>query len=149
MENKYYQPDISELYVGYETNFISGKGLDTLNNIKNIVITVYNIKTIERDISLVRTKYLDSDDIISLGFEKLDAVCPYFGKNKYLYKIPNKEGLMDGFKIQYVLEHQQSKIRIERQKFGGFIGLHESYEQVYYGKCKSVNELKKILEWIK
>lgn len=70
-ENKYYIPDISELYVGYETNFISGKGLDKIDNIKNIVITLDNIKTIERDLSLVRTKYLDSDDIISLGFKEM------------------------------------------------------------------------------
>ncbi len=32
---------------------------------------------------------------------------------------------------------------------GGFSGSNELYEQVYYGACKSKNELKKILEWIK
>lgn len=152
MENKYYTPDLSELHIGYETNFISGKGLDKTDNIKRVTITTDNIKTIERDISLVNTKYLDSSDIISLGFEQLDTIDVLFGKNSYLYKVPkNPEILheMDGYTTRLLLKHEQGKIRIEKQMFGGMSGLEENYEQVYYGPCKSKNELKTILSWIK
>jgi len=63
-KNKYYTPDISELCVGYQCEC-----LDTRNDWMQFSIMLPN------DISLddtYRTKYLDSDDIISLGFERLN-----------------------------------------------------------------------------
>lgn len=167
MENKYYTPDISELYVGYETYWIKDH-IKELNE-DNLVPVIFTSKKLSStlfppiqwehedtddfkpNLMSIRTKYLDSDDIISLGFDQLDVVDDFFGRNNYLYKVPKDLNIMimDGFKVSFLLKHEQGKIRIEKRMFGGFTGTQKYNEQVYYGACKSKNELKKILEWIK
>lgn len=127
MENRYYTPDISELYVGYECEWI-----DTRHDWVNLE---FKLPT---DISLddtYRTKYLDSDDIISLGFKKIreekDCIVYFKDEKDFPY------GLFLGHIIDNNIIH---------------IDNDEAYsDNVTYfrGLCKSKNELKKILEWIK
>ena len=168
MENKYYTPNIEEItldYIGEAllpstdiwkcdtwTKFTINKenfsSYSPWQGDGSHIDDVLNKVTLNE----IRTKYLDSDDIISLGFEQLDTVDIFFGKNSYLYTVPKNTKIiyeMDGYDVRLYLKHEQGKIRIEKQMFGGFSGSNELYEQVYYGACKSKNELKKILEWIK
>ena len=148
-KEKYYQPDISELYIGYECE-INPQPITNPNLWQSAVLkNVEYLKRVTERPESIRAKYLDSDDIISLGFEQLNQIDPHFGKISYLYNVPKDSDWMDGFKVSFLLKHEQGKIRIEKQMFGGFTGTQKYNEQVYYGPCKSRNELKKILEWIK
>jgi hypothetical protein len=86
------------------------------------LFTIDNSEFLKRIIEYpesAKTKYLDSDDIVSLGFEETTL-------SKY------KKGDL------YIVLYSDNKILIRNEG-----------ETVYYGACKSKNELKKILEWIK
>ncbi len=126
-QEKYYTPDISELYVGYECEW-----LDTRNDWTNLEFKLPN------DISLddtYRTKYLDSDDIISLGFQEKRKII-----NSSVYF---KEEV--GFPYGLFLVHHPNSTTITIDNDGDF----DNYECYFKGDCKSINELKKILSWIK
>ena len=158
-ENKYYTPNISELYVGYECesnwDFYrneDGSKSSQVGGWKGVIFKGINQAVIHYlSLGMYRTKYLDSDDIISLGFEPLHKTDVFFGRNSYFLEVPKDINIMfmDDYTVTFELKHEQGKIRIEKQMFGGFSGNEKLSEQVYYGPCKSKNELKKILEWIK
>jgi|688.fasta_scaffold2109217_1 hypothetical protein len=119
VKNKYYQPDISELYVGYECE--CNPQPKSNPNLWRL-FTIDNSEFLKRIIEYpesAKTKYLDSDDIVSLGFEETTL-------SEY------KKGDL------YIVLYSDNKILIQNEG-----------ETVYYGACKSKNELKKILEWIK
>lgn len=134
MENKYYQPDISELYVGYECFWIK----DLIKNITedNLIPVTFTSKKLSStlfppiqwehedtddfipNLMSIRTKYLDSDDIISLGFT-VNTLSEY-----------KKEDI-------YIVLYTDDKVLIQNEG-----------ETVYYGICKSKNELKLVMKWI-
>lgn len=67
MENKYYTPEIEEFHVGFEFEFYDEDDKDwTITTIKN-QIDLCNWTGLEINI---RVKYLDQEDIESLGFEE-------------------------------------------------------------------------------
>ena len=118
MENKYYTPEISELYVGYECE----------------------TKLVDRDTIWWRseiTKYLDSNDIISLGFEEV--------RIKLLQSYTNTSEkelvgvfIKDNLEINYNFNTNKAYIKDDR-----------NYGAIYfYGLCKSKNELKTLLKLI-
>lgn len=69
--NKYYTPEIEEFHVGFEY-YLKGE------NNKRILSTNCTVDT-----ELSRVKYLDKEDIESLGFEGQKANSVYFKKNGY------------------------------------------------------------------
>ena len=77
------------------------------------------LKHLSYEYHILFLKYLDSDDIVSLGFEEITL-------SEY------KKGDL------YIVLYSDNKILIQNEG-----------ETVYYGACKLKNELKKILEWIK
>lgn len=73
MENKYYIPDISEFHVGFEfevNQFPNLENVDKWVNFKVIGNYTYNMIHQSLVKNLIRVKYLDADDITSLGFEE-------------------------------------------------------------------------------
>lgn len=69
VENKYYTPELSEFHVGFEYEFSGNKGEGWS---EEIVEDLYSFESIIDDIRYcdLRVKYLDKEDIESLGFKK-------------------------------------------------------------------------------
>lgn len=159
-KEKYFVPELSELYVGYEAYWIIDhiKELTEDNLIpvtfsaKKLCITLFPPLKWEQEHSddfnpnlmSYRTKYLDSDDIISLGFESLMVLTEVNDIDKY------EPGFTlnidkDNFYDLYMLE--DNKIRIVYKYYVNT--LSQEWKVVYEGLCKSKNQLKTILSWIK
>lgn len=166
--SKYYQPDISELYVGYETYWIRDMVAEITDG--NLVHFTFDIKKLSAllnpfrpfnpkgemkwtpDLTMsYRTKYLDSDDIISLGFKEV----PFFNENEkfsYSKRYSKSEKVIEFANTKNIEVEVITSILIGKQN----ITINKirktsiiSYKDLFIGKIKSVNELKKILEWIK
>ncbi len=120
MDNTYYTPDITEFHVGFEyEEFVKGEGW------------VKRVHCFGEDITLnkngfcidfpddYRVKYLDAEDIISLGFEEYST--NYFKKNTWAIEVgyPN----------------------IKREKIEIYLG----YDCRFKGTIKNKSELKKLL----
>lgn len=67
MKNKYYTPELDEFYIGFEYEYC----IRNNEYIKYIVSTETDLKHIHKQIQLylIRVKYLDREDIESLGWE--------------------------------------------------------------------------------
>lgn len=136
LKEKYYKPDISEFHVGFEfemlssygfisvtypeikeTHFLRKKG-DTLNKLKSIL-------------SSTRVKYLDQEDIESLGFiyTKTDKYNPY------------------GVKHIYLKTTSYGEIEIRHYPDTYHIGIDDG-NTLFSGKIKNKSELKRILNMI-
>lgn len=76
MENKYYIPDISEFYVGFEFEYNDSDLIEEFQKIKfnwawaDIVYDDYEHLTKDDLEDVYRVKYLDSEDLENLGFIK-------------------------------------------------------------------------------
>lgn len=127
-QNKYYTPKIEELFIGYE---LEAFYLQFPNNHwEKCIIDKSLFRTIlYRGIvkNTIRTPYLSKEDIKSLEWKE--------DWNEYLFN-KDKYTLNWG---QIVLENERTIwVRIKNQ----FL------ETLYYGECKSINELRKIIKWL-
>ena len=121
-ENKYYTPDNSEFHVGFE--YEHGPLGSPLWN-KKVVQTrlFYGID------GATRVKYLDQEDIESLGFE--------FVKKDYPWLVFTKENIYLHFKH----ENETPQIILSYSE-GSFAS------RCFYGWVKNKSELKRILKQI-
>jgi len=88
MKNKYYTPEIEEFCVGFECEIQSSWGMqkgiypsilreDTLTGFQ--LQKIGETETLKKVISGIRVKYLDKEDIESLGFKDYKkAVCDWY-----------------------------------------------------------------------
>lgn len=134
MENKYYTPSIEEFHIGFEFEM---KNRQSKNGFANHVFTKdYDLERTDcvlKDIlterntknpSLfeIRVKYLDHEDIISLGWKEIGG--------KYFIKKEN-------IKIWLTL-HDDNTIKIEE----------EFDDKKFDGKIKNKSELKKLMQML-
>lgn len=140
MENKYYTPKIEEFYVGFEYQVLyrnvdsqwwvdkNWKTNDSVHNFFNLQVPrSYNIP------SSVRVKYLDKEDIESLGFKQ------NLNEHK-LVKFPvfEKECKYGLLKLYFSTEIKDIRISI--------INLNKNETNIFIGECKNKSELKKLLK---
>jgi hypothetical protein len=128
MENKYYTPEIEEFHVGFEyegESYISGRWIKhTLSEGDHL--------DIEKIYKTARVKYLDREDIESLGFEELETML----SNPPIYRYGNKD---TGVTLN--LRNQKVGITIpERERAVG------GYRTIFEGTIKNKSELKKLLK---
>lgn len=142
MENKYYTPDISEFHVGFEFDIKPDPslGLDWVEGMCFSAITLHeelrrrgavgtNLEEYYKDFPApeYRVKYLDQEDIESLGFEK--------------------SVVMIGSFINYTefvgIQLWQGEVVIYNK-----FGLFDRQEQVFKGTIKNKSELKVVLKMI-
>lgn len=127
MDNKYYIPENKELYIGY-TAYVNSTD-DYLNNTKpkeKTNLTLNHIVSIYNGYLDIETKYLDKEDIESLGWVKLFS---------HEYIIKNKL-------VKYTLVlHEENKVSISYFDY-------DVEEKLFYGNIKSINELIKVMEFL-
>ncbi len=82
--DKYYTPEINEFFVGFEFEIFKDDNWTTFNFNVDEIISVFariNDKTIISD--KIRIKYLDKEDIESLGWKGQESNSVYFTKDNY------------------------------------------------------------------
>lgn len=134
-QNKYYIPESEELFLGYQCEFNEQENWETF--------TIYDRSTlfiILRDMEIneespIRTKYLDQSDIESCGWVKdWDENSNYTGCYKLLVKSD-----ING----------QSDDNWELWQYGKIVSIsNELGNRCFDGECKSINELRKIMQWL-
>ena len=145
---RYYTPKIEELFIGYKCQNLEPCNIKSILNDtedltdyewRDCIFNVVNLLDIyiDKEIDLVilenkyRTKYLDKSDIKSLGFKSSNSIGGivlefYIQLNTSMYL------------LNYNLDSKQLKL------FRG--GLFREQNLIFKGKCKSINELEKIIQ---
>jgi len=161
-QNKYYTPDISELHIGYELeveDFNQGheNGVQWLkstivhggNYERNTHEQIFDGTTIQgiearNDVyvrNTYRTRYLDKEDIESCGWKWLGTI---YGEN--MTSKTSMYELSTGTEIKDTKENRwQMKYSYDNQKASISQGTNWMR---FFGECKSINELKKIMQWL-
>ena len=134
MENKYFTPNIEDLYVGYECeiNNIHGKW-------ESITITFTNsnsfYKTDLAEVCLlvedkyVRVPYLTKEQIEAEGWIKAKA--PIVTIKHDFYEIPY---IKDNFRVDYNFRNNLINI------------IENNGTNLFYGKCKDINTFRKLIK---
>ena len=152
MEKKYYTPDLEDLHLGYEFEIKNDEGEWVPNGLYLSPLSSrgedYNLILIaEKEI---RTPYLSKEDIESLGFIlKHKSVDYWFEYNKQLLLSPEFNKFHGGTAYRIFLNYgfHDNRLSIKADFEGN--GNYDSSEFLFEGECKSINELKKILKWLK
>lgn len=181
MNNKYYQPELEELYIGYEFEYRQNlatyiynedghidkvmawdKNVNEINNnntwIKDKVLKEDLIDDTSKNRSFghndyfnvysfpIRTKYLDIEDIESLGFIKSSMQFRKKDLENYIVGFSNR---FDNDLIHVYIDKKYNNIKIVKEEIVLKDGFEElEYETLFKGSCKSINELKLILKMI-
>ena len=91
MEDKYYTPQIEEFYVGFEFERAGiTSDIDILNWHKDIFETTTCLETINNYKGLQRVKYLDQEDIESLGGLKHLTIDNYWKIDGFVLRLKNQ-----------------------------------------------------------
>ena len=128
MENKYYTPTIEEFHVGFEfeSNYV-GFSSDLkwkkilLNNSHDWFWTAYKQDAVETEF---RVKYLDKEDIESLGFTQITYDC---------YNLP--------------IGDEELRLLFENDIFKIFLADKYS-DMLFQGTIKNKSELKRVLKML-
>lgn len=138
MENKYYVPEISEFHVGFEYEVLSLESdLQACVYIweKEIFNTNSKIEGCKQtiDMGYIRVKYLDREDIESLGFRReFDKFRPV---DIFCGHLPN-----DSEAISHVSYNFDSKILFIQNN------QYEDNSTIFLGAIKNKSELKKLMQ---
>lgn len=127
MENKYYAPEISEFHVGFEYEWLD----DTIGKWEPEVVDINTPLTYFRDDADVehRVKYLDKQDIESLGFKLYSTGITTDGD---IYTLNNKN-------IVLIINRKSRYIELDNKDL-------EPYNiKIFKGTIKNKSELKKLM----
>jgi hypothetical protein len=150
MENKYYTPEIKEFYAGFEYEIYESISFSDQNKkwVKNILTQGQMCQNLNHlyyvdNKDKFRVKYLDKEDIESLGFNNNDIRLENHIKPKtHLYKI-KEDGT--AFTIQWywhmLRNERENLIRI----FKGTLHKYP-YQEIFRGDIKNKSELKILLK---
>ncbi len=131
MENKYYTPTIEEFHVGFEYEVLALPG-DEWVKVKLTKDNFYlNIDRVLNHIDQCRVKYIDKEDIESLGYE-----CLLGSPKRYEYK----DYMMYNFNKYNVFT-----IKIKRS-FSKYGEVFVSFDVLFEGSIKNKSELIKIMK---
>ncbi len=146
--NKYYTPTIDEFYVGFEYEWNnSNEDNEWRSSIANVEDCYYAVRDIEQyiDYNNYRVKYLDKEDIESLGWK-------FIGKtiDNWYELVIDRPAVMSAYtNSRYVLQHDfrtnQGVVIMAYDYSSGETGEHD----IYRGSCKNKSELKKLLKQLK
>ena len=146
MNNKYYTPQLEDLFINYEFEYKINKNPEIWRK-----SNLWDISTIDEDCiksaeyfiskNEIRTKYLDKEDIESLG---------YIYETNYGDFLSFEKGnpyYLNGQLLYYNLDNHLLRISINKENYDNQ-GVPIN-QVIFDGECKSINELKKILKYLK
>ena len=140
MESNYYTPDIEEFHRGFDFYILDGNPETEKWNPRPTNFTDNQlIEMIEAGI--VKVKYLDREDIESLGFEHN----PHYSNGFYGYTSKDVNTMIAHQFID--LSKDTTKITILKNKKTCHLG-GSLWEPIFVGKIKNKSELKRILKQI-
>ena len=163
IEDKYYIPTIEEIHVGFEFESKEGYKLKIkdINSLHDFIeLNDFKINSYKAEYSinteLYRVKYLDKEDIESLGFsprlERSTARAGHDSENSFIFKkeltFPLFENMPD-LKIVYLIykgPNDRSVLYLTRNRYVGIddnIMLPEI--QLFNGYIKNISELQQLL----
>lgn len=136
--SKYYTPSIEEFHVGFEYEYSGNKGKEwDADSIENL----YDFEDLIDDIRYgdIRVKYLDKEDIESLGFVLLKAAC----SDLFFYEFELKTRWNYNLKFyNYIIPETEL---VPEQEIYSIVVKREDLT-VFHGKIKNKSELKRLLK---
>ncbi len=132
-KNKYYVPDISEFCIGLDYRFNNAEEMwfDEYSNLREIVEDLENLR--------ITVKYLDQDDIKSLGWVDTKKSDPYY--NNPIYRITTDSD------IYYLFIQSKDNTRLKIEKWGN--GFTTIVTNLFLGYIKNKSELKKLMQQLR
>lgn len=136
MENKYYTPEIEEFHIGYKYEITNGnEWVSKIFSKEDLKSFLY--EKLENGINqkYIRTKYLDKEDIESLGWK-------YTAKSIDIWF--KKEGVFE--RTSWTSKKATLHYNLEDKWL--FIYLDDMGDEttIFTGKCPSINELRTIMK---
>lgn len=153
MENKYYTPEISEFYIGFEYQYVSNMGVPTDDTSKwdsflfgnQYKFKSWDWKPLLKDClkrKLIRVKYLNQEDIERLGFtDKKTTVLDWYTSEKRSEDNWASYGYWNNFRLLH--DRDKNKVQIIAYKYGWDEG-----NILFQGDCKNKSELIRILNQV-
>jgi len=136
--NKYYIPDISEFHVGFEYEWTDGY---TGEWTKEVVDSTTDLRYFREDADVEhRVKYLDREDIESLGFIYIKH------NNEYSSFQLLSDNTEDFYELEFYCEDYNNEIWIEKFE-ANKNGTYNSY-YIFKGVIKNKSELQKLLKML-
>ena len=135
---KYYTPEIEEFHVGFEYEWNNSNEDDVWKtSVADNEDCYHAVQDIINNLDRkYRVKYLDKEDIESLGFEYQDGKMIKDYSDDFIYK-PNNNLQ---YNLTYVYEQNILRIHVE-----DLVYFEESYNYLFQGTIKNKSELKKLL----
>ena len=142
---KYYQPSIEDLFIGYEceTCVLPLYDGDPGGFFGDTILDDSNIRAVYDEDWAIQTKYLDKEDVESLGWK--------YSEDAFHRKIIEEKGevynpthywfVCNGYGLTWYPNRDTIQITDDRQHFMMPI-------IVYSGPIKSINELRKLMQWL-
>lgn len=152
-ENKYYTPDIEEFYIGFECELMSSYGY-LKGEWPNIMMEETNMlakaEHFNWDLTKMikagtfRVKYLDQEDIESLGFKR--GYSDRDGRSYDSYELITKEQFecCNFMTNNLELKHYYNN----GNQYAFYTKIHKNYRCIFDGTIKNKSELKTILSMI-
>lgn len=139
MENKYFTPDIEDICIGYECEINDALGYK-VDYIKCIIDDKVLVAT--SDNSFEASSLSSIIDMVNDGYGRIKT--PYLTKEQIEaegWKIAAKDSFTPLFrKSNFTLGYREEDNKLKIQTFG------ENSYTLYYGKCKCINDLRKIIK---
>mgnify|MGYP001567459844 CR=1 FL=1 len=145
MENKYYIPTIDEFYVGFEHEFMNGdRWEDNIICPRDLITETSGgdpcenyFEEIYKGLRDVRVKYLDKEDIESLGWE-------HIGSGWYNLKVvPGSLGYWNYVRLR---KWQKNELFIRGYRNDPSENEDTENEMLFTGNIKNKSELKKLMK---
>lgn len=146
-ENKYYTPNIEDLFVGYEFQY---RSITTAHWAESAYHTLWYDMTDDSkiddyfDLEAIRTKYLDKEDIESEGWTYTTILVEDDEEDDHFVDGYAKNMIStDGLDRWYTLEEfSNNRIKIVYGYYNNSVS--QTWKTLFEGKCPSLNELRKV-----
>ena len=147
-ENKYYTPDWNELHLG---DIIECWHSYDIPRFEHDIFNGWEIDTLKKYLAdgAMRVKYLDQSDIESCGWTDIKDVERWMGRPPMYTWSARKDNVIMGYNSEdhtIVIDIRDPTKTVD--------GKNDEYNfpEIKYGRfrgeCKSINELRKIMQWL-
>lgn len=134
-DNKYYTPTIEEFHVGFEFEYINSENNSWIKSIFDMMDADFMEILIDNE--TCRVKYLDKEDIESLGWEE-----------GLLNVSKTNELLVYGIGSYVITSFENINHTIDISLTSNFklVGLQSGLQRIFRGTIKNKSELKKLMK---